>query len=314
MRALLLLALLLPSTALAAFDGVLLTTSPTYPRPNEQVTITASAIGVGANQFYVWEEDGVRVQSGVNAKEYVAVAPEAGESKTVSVSVVAGGRTVASGTTVLAPAEVRIEWEGTGARPPFYTGRPLFTAHGTMRATTITNFVLPSGTRVPQSQILYTWSVDGVRDDTQSGFGRTTVVVEPPFYDRPFSVSVVASTRDETLSATDVVLGTPRGADLVVYETTPLGGLLDHRAIDRRIFPFTESEVSFIAFPLHTLPENGTYAWTLNGEAVELDTGNPRLAVFKKVAQGAGEFEVGVAYNGLSGFLDEVGTAFLLSF
>jgi hypothetical protein len=307
---------LLPLTSYAAgFNGILLSTNPENPAPGSRVQITASVLG-GTNYAndLVWTVDGMTATEGVGTNALTITTPTLGNAVEVIATAVDAGTIVASGTLVIRPSEVTIEWEGDGATIPFSHVRPLLTGHGSIKAQAIATLITSRGTRVADKDVLYVWKVNGKIVSGSSGYGRNTLSAAPTFFNDRFFVSVSAQSRDTSLKAESSVVIFPHPAQVVVYETSPLGGLLDTNAITG-VYPFEHDEVSFMAFPLNTSnDEQHDLAWSINKEPVQTDSGDSRRVVFKKTAAGHGQYTVGVTYSSTNNFLDRAVQSFLLNF
>ena len=312
---LLLLAIAPFASNAAGFNGILLSASPENPAPGSRVEISASLIGgSGYANDLVWTVDGRAVTEGVGNNVLTITAPKLGGSVEVIATAVDSGRIVASGTLTIRPSEVTIEWEGDGMTTLVPQTRPLLTGHGSVRALAISSLVTASGARVPDRDVLYTWKVNGKIQAGASAYGKNTITASPTFFSDRFVLSVSAKSRDGALEAESGMVVTPRPAQVVIYETSPLGGLDDANAIVG-VYPFTEDEVSFMALPLNiSRKEQFDLAWSLNGQPVQTDTGDTRLAVFKKTASGHGQYTVGVTYKSVNNFLDRAVHSFLLNF
>jgi hypothetical protein len=309
--ALIALVLLTPSIALGVSRDVALTVSPENPEPGQAVRVTATTIGSDSRDtIFTWLVDDEIVKEGIGATTLDTTAPAIGVSK--SIRVVTNG-TERARPLILRPARVSLEWEALSERPPFYTGRPMVGGQGSVRVAAFAEILGPNGTLVPASDIRYTWRQRGQPLTALSGYGRDSVTLTTSFFSEPFTVSVEATTR-AGVRATKTIQINPASLDVVIYETSPLAGVLDNRAIVD-VFNFTANEVAFIAYPLNaSRPESLTYTWQLNGSPVTLNTDDPRRAVFKKTGEGTGAFEVGVTLENPNSFLDLARRTFLLQF
>lgn len=299
----------------AAYSGLEVSTNPTIPRPGEEVTLTAQYIGEDPGRYlFVWIVDDDERLRGVGNNSLTLTAPRLGESLEVVVSVEDQGTVLGSRRIVLRPAELTIEWEGNGARAPFAPNRPLLSGHGSVRVHALANFTDASGRGIPEDDIYFSWEVNGTTQKGASGYGKKSTIVQAPFFTQPFTIRVTGVTRDKRLSGADQVTIRPRSPEFVVYQTSPLSGLSDSRAIVDS-FNFQTTEVSFVAFPLHVetlLP--GQLTWLLNGAPVASGSGDQRTVTFRKAAEGSGEFEVGVEYRDALSFLNRFARSFLVYF
>ena len=311
MKYLVLLALLLPAVSFAASPDVLLSVNPEYPAPRTPVTVTAQVVGGGGSgALYTWLINDEVVARAVDQTALTLTAPELGDRTRVRLLINDEER---SRELVIESGRVTIEWEGISERPPFYTGRSLLGGQGVARAQSIAELVRPDGTRVPESDIRYTWRIDGSVLRSESGIGRDRVFVRPPFYDNPFTLSVTAEGRGGQRAESSVQV-VPVPLDVVLYETSPLGGVWDESSL-RDVVPFTESELSVRAYPLSASDSPRLeYSWHLNNEQVPSVTGDKRAIVFKKTGSGRGLYDVSLEISSASSFLDKVGAAFQLQF
>lgn len=306
------LSLALPLVAFAApLEGVLITTKPENPGPGAAVTVTATLLdGDKSGAVYSWLVDNELVYEAVGAHTFVVEAPALGKSRSVRVLV---NGVEQNDPLILEPAQVTIEWEAAApVPPPFYIGRPLVAAQGQVRAHAVTELIRPNGTRVPSSEIKYTWRINGTALARNSGFGAESITTKPPFYDNPFILSVIAESRDGLRAESGAVIR-PAAPDIVVYEVTPLGGLLNHKAIGNA-YPFATDEVTFIAYPLNVSSPALDYEWSLNGATITNNSSDPRTAIFKKTGAGTGSHNIGVSFSNQSAFLDQLRYSFLLHF
>jgi len=174
--------------------------------------------------------------------------------------------------------------------------------------------VRANGAAVGSADILYTWRINGTPQSRQSGYGKDTITVEPPFYNDAFTLSVTATSRDQSLHAAQGVSVAPQAPEFVIYELSPLAGLRDQRAV-MGSYQFVTDEVAFKAYPLRVAdPASVQAQWTLNGTPVQLDTGDQYLGVFRKTGGGSGSYTVGVSLSNAANFLERAAASFLLTF
>ncbi|MBU6310731.1 hypothetical protein KGO06_02225 [Patescibacteria group bacterium] len=297
--------LLLFAQPVCAAD-LLLSTSPTAPRPGERVTVSAKIPGDSSSTLFSWIQDGIEIARGYGQTSVEITMPALG--KEVEIAVTANGEELVS-PLVLRPQRVTIEWEGFSTRPLMYDGRPIFTAQGEVRFQAIAELITPRGERIIPDDIKYTWSVDG-GTRKESGYGRTTITVRPPFYNRPFTVSLRAETRSG-LIARDEVTVQAKLPSVAIYELSPLRGVLTQRAITANT-TLSQSEVTFVAYTVGS-PREREYQWTLNNEPVVVAGDDPRIVTFRKTGAGVGIYQVG--FNAKSGApFDTFSSSFLLNF
>lgn len=307
------LALLLsaPCMAFAApVINVQLTTAPQNPEPESQIEVRATALGFDpTGSVFTWIVDDEQVAEGRGLTTLTTDTPKLGETRTVRLVVNGDERATPL---VLKPARVTVEWEANTSRPPLYSGRPLLGGQGSIRAVAVPELVTSSGARIPAGQIRFTWKQNGNILSKQSGYGATSVTVSPPFYNRPFTLSVEAEAGGLRAEHTVGIQAVP--VDSVIYRTTPLMGELDYTAVTSD-YEFTEQEVTFMAHPLHASQSDTLiYQWKLNNQPITVEGGDPRVAVFRKTGNGTGAYAVTIEMTNPASFLDRVVQSFLLHF
>lgn len=285
---------------------LLLSASPEAPRPAETVTVSATVRGNPEAQLFSWTIDDTEVARGYGVTKLEVVMPDLGDSVTVRVAI--NDEELAS-SIVLRPQRVTIEWEGDSLRPPTYSGRPTFTAQGIVRLYAIAEVINPRGERIVENDIRYVWSVNGGRL-RESGYGQSSITITPPFFNRPFTVSVRAESRSGLVGRDEIELQAQKPR-VTVYELSPLLGILSQKTVSETA-TFSQPEVTFIAYPSTTAAGYG-YTWSLNSETVEVAGDDPRIITFRKTGEGAGIYQIGFrAESGLP--FDTFVTSFLLNF
>lgn len=304
--------LMLPLNAGA--NGILLTTAPEFPQAGESVTVTAAPIGDNpAFILFTWRVDGTEVARGYGVSRIVTNAPSLGDSSLVEVTAAIGDALIGTNTIDITPARVTLEWESNGILPPAYDGRPLLGAHGLVRLVAVSEFI-QNNVRLSTEDLVYVWNINGTARTTASGYGRSVLITEPPFFNNPFSVEVRVFTRDKKLQARATTTIRPVSPQVLVYETLPLSGGRWWSAVTDR-YPFSTSEVSFSAYPTYASPEVArAVTWSLGSDHVTLEGADPRNMVFKKTGIGTGTYTVRAAFENPFKFLEYGAHTFLLQF
>lgn len=298
-----------------AFSGLEVTTSPEIPRPGAPVTLRAKYLGTESGRLqFTWLVNGKTYLDAVGGDTITLDAPPAGESTDIEVTVSDRDSIVESVRTAVRPGGVTLEWQGDGGTTPFGGTRPLFTGHGSVRILALPEVFRTKGRSVPLEELYFSWDLNGVKNLKNTGFGKQSFVTQPPFFNRPFRVGVTVETQDGALRARDEVLLQPVPASTVLYHTTPLTGVEDRNAITGS-YPFTSTEASFIAYPLHAPASIASlFTWKLNGTPIEAAAGDPRIVTFRKTGDGVGRFPVEVQYQDPKEFLNAGVARFLLQF
>ncbi len=311
--------LIAPSFAAAAllpsFGSVLeIGVSPEHPVPGNTVTLTVSdpAQETGTTA-YMWLVNGATVDQGVDHTSISITAGTLGAAQTIRVVAIENGVPRGDAVAIIRPASVDIVWEGVTYTPPLYIGRPLPSGQSTVRIMAIPHLTT-NGNEVSANSLVYSWKIDGVYTQKQSGYGKSSITMTPPRFATAFNVSVVAGTRDGTIVAENSVRIEPQTPSVIIYENAPLLGMRFDRALTG-LFPFVDEEVSFIAYPMFASDLNDvSFTWNLDTIPFAVDPLKPRAATFRKVGGGSGTHAVSVSFESAKKFLEHADASFQLTF
>lgn len=306
--------LLIPYFSLAAFSGLVLSQTPEVPTPGTDVRVTATVIDRDVSQMaFTWTVDGEVVLDAVGQTSLTVVAPQPGDERVVSVEARDAQGVYATESLRIAPAALYLEWEGRSSAPPFYIGKRLVGPMATVVVSAVPNFVYASGSRAETRDIFFDWRVNG-EQRIKPTLGRSSASFDLPLFNRPFLIEVTASTRDGRLSGKERVAIIPTNPKIVVYETSPLGGLLDRSAVVGTL-PFREAEVTLTAFPLYGERRDLlSFAWSLNRSPIETVEGASHTVTFRKTGEGEGRYSVETSYENPLRFVERATHSFLLQF
>ncbi len=287
---------------------------PQYPKPGDTVTLTVGGYGGSADAAtYIWSVGSDVVLQGVGAKTFTLTAGALGDTQIVTVLATDNGIPKAAAQATIRPADIDIVWEGKTAAPPLYMGRPLPNGGSTITLLAVPHIV-SGGKEIAPDSLIYNWQEGGAPLGNVSGYGKSSVKVTPPRFGDSFIVSVRAQTKDGTLAAEGSAIIQPQNPSVVVYENAPLLGVRFEKSASGA-FVFTEEEVSFRAFPLFVeSPAALLYQWALDGEAFDVDPGNPRDVTFRKVGSGSGAHSVTFSFSSPTSFLEHAESSFTLTF
>ncbi|OGG43673.1 hypothetical protein A2841_03715 [Candidatus Kaiserbacteria bacterium RIFCSPHIGHO2_01_FULL_48_10] len=286
---------------------------PEHPKTGEVVTITVHDPSATGETAYIWTINGSGVEQGVGRTTITTTAGAIGSAQTIAVQAIEMGETKGQAVTVIVPAEVDIVWEGRTKTPPFYAGLPLTTGMSQISAVAVP-YMIRSGSRISSNNILYTWSIDGNKLSSQSGYGKSSVTITPPRFAQAFQLSVRAETSDGAVVAEKSRTIQPVSPAIALYERTPLAGIIFTKEIGT-VFPLAEGEATLVAFPLFASTAGIlSYEWQLDGKSFELDPEAPESATFKKSGSGSATHTVTFSFDDASKFLEHAERSFRLVF
>ena len=259
------LLLLVPASAGAqvptGVTGISITLNPTRPRPYDTVTISVAStlINLPASLITI-TVDGVEVGEGDRTATIRMGGP--GTSRTIRATAEFDGQTYTA-QRVITPAEVALIMEADSTAHPFYDGAKLVPSKGGVRFVAVPDFRTAPGTRIPASELVYTWKLGDKTLSEQSGIGRSVLVATAPVRYRDAEVSVTVATRSGSLTAQDSVTVSPIDPFVRIYRDDPLSGTWFTRALSGT-FALPGAEETFTAVP-YFFAKQPSFEWVLNG-------------------------------------------------
>lgn len=261
---------------LTGTSALTISANPTYPGPNSVVQLTAESPLLDLQESDVeWSVNGVSAGSGQSIKLMLG---SFGKETDVSVSV--SGPSGNDETSItLVPTSIDLLWEADSYVPPFYKGRAMPGSGSMIRVLAIPHFVNANGTGMPSSDINFTWKVNGAVDEAQSGVGESSAIFPAAILYGSDVIDVVAQASDGSLSGEASVTVPTQAPQLVLYEDSPLFGVMYHEAVSQSSTA-SESETSFAAVPYFADATSANdpslaYQWTVNGSSVAADPQDP---------------------------------------
>lgn len=241
--------------------------NPPIVRPNRAYTATVQSFNTNlSGASIVWSIDGKVVLSGTGKVTYEGIAPLSGQTNVLSVTAVTleGARFQRSLT--LKPGEIDLIWYSDGITPPFYKGKASFPYQGNITFVAVPHMFTANGTRIDPSTLLYTWSKNSSVLGSDSGYAKQTLTLAGSPIQRPFTVKVVVTSSDQTIRGEAVIEIEATQPEILVYEESPLYGVLYNQAVTSR-YSLTSSEVTYKIIPFsfskpRISPIN--YTWSLN--------------------------------------------------
>lgn len=266
---------------LAAFGTSLaIEFAPRYPAQNEPVHLTLRAQGIDLSRStVVWRAGGKIIAQGAGVDSTDVVSGALGSETAVSAEVTSADGASYSARAIIAPSEVDLLVGSNSYTPPFYRGRALPSAVADIVVAARSSLVRVSGSVIPDSDIIYTWRVDGEVLGSASGRGRSSLVIPITHLFGAGAVEVTAVSSDGTRSVGASVALPLVEPVLVLYQDHPLYGILYQNALgpSARI---SETEMGFAATPYFaraTSPNDPalSYEWTVNDTRVAPNVSSP---------------------------------------
>lgn len=299
-RTLLLLAissLCISAVAVAQTNDVtsplVITLNPEYPAPNSQATARVGSIAFNLNSATIaWLHNGDLVESGVGKTTHTFTAGAPGNRLIVTAVAQTPDGTIYENSVEINPASVDLVWESRSSSMPFYKGKSLYPRFGDLKIIALPEALDPDGIQYPASELMYVWSKDDEVLGKDSGYGRSSLVVTDPLYRTPVSIGVLVSTREGVPLASNTIDVDIFDPLVVLYEDSPLYGILFNRAVQD--FNLTGTEVNLQAYPLFmaSTRRNLEYQWSIN--AIPVNDFKGPLITFRNVEAQGGRASVGL--------------------
>lgn len=242
-------------------NGLSIEVSPEYPRPYEEtvVTVTSTLIHLPTSEVTI-SVDGKVVEKGRTS--VVIKTGAGGKSMQLRASAVSPEGTYTATRTII-PAEVALIVEPLSTTHPFYDGAPLVPSSGRLRIVALADLRTPSGARVSNENISYTWRVGDKLLESESGFGRNVLqATAPPRY-RDAKISVTAETKDRGVNAFAQTTVSPVDPVMRLYRKDALGGTDFSSALFETLTARNKEEtITAVPYFFATAP---SLSWSLNG-------------------------------------------------
>ncbi len=190
---------------------VSITAIPENPGPLEPVFLELKSYSADLNQVnVVWRYNGTIVSSGIGKTKFNTLAPKANTSVLLTATISGSGVTSTTAAINLRTASIDLLWEAVDSyTPPFYKGKALFLANGTLRVTAIP-------TRSAPKNISFLWSRNGSVDSDLSGYNKDSIIFENDILKKEERISVEA--QGGFFGGSNTLSLSPSKPQLVVYQ------------------------------------------------------------------------------------------------
>lgn len=262
-------------TSMAQISGIELVVSPENPKPNQDISITASNYSINIDSATIrWYVDDVLKKEGVGAKTFNIRTGKSGDTVNIRVEIFTNDGRDFEQSVNINPAEIVLIIEAGSYVPPLYKGRAYFGNQGIAKIIAIPDIV-QNNIKLDAKKLNYRWTMNGIVLGSQSGFGKNTVVIEGSVPIRDITVDLdVIDTSGKTV-ATESTFINPSSSKIVFYEDSSLYGVLYNKAISTNYSIGNKEEVKIVAKPyffdfsgINT--NESKYRWSVNGKTVNL--------------------------------------------
>ncbi len=250
-------------------DQISIEQIPKIPKANEFVSIRIVSYLNDLNKAKItWTQDGEVLLSSTGATTNTVQAPASGKTSVVTITIQKENGGITTKRITLSPADVDLIYEAQTYAHPFYKGKRMFTSESLVQITAIPNFVSSNGTQITDTNLVYTWSVNGTVQQTSSGYGKNTLLLKGTLIERPMNITVEVSAVNSPLQATQSLTLRSTQPEVLIYENNPVLGVIYEQAINVP-YVLDRFQVDFEAIPyffdVFTKDDaNLTYEWFIN--------------------------------------------------
>jgi len=291
--------------------------SPEFPKPGQEVRITVESFSIDLNQATIsWFVDKTLRRQGAATKEFTFTVGPLGSESTIDVTAGTGDGVTVGERIVFRPTNVDLLWQAQSFVPPFYSGKALPTASGSITVEAVPNFVI-SGKRLSPDTLIYTWKYNEKVAQSASGKGKRSLTITDLKPERTSIVDVEIASPDRSLVGTERLVLPLAKPKVIVYEDYPLLGTLFNRSV-RDSFFLAVNETRFIAYPyfMSLRSRNDTnleYLWHIDQSEVALGE-DPSSITVSHEGDGEGNARVTVSIQNLRNIFQQAEKSFTVQF
>lgn len=298
-------------------ESVTINITPNFPKENDTVTAKVESASTDLNRATIsWYVNGKRLIEGLGETSATFQVGASGKATSVAIIIFADtGEKIEKDLSII-PSEVDLVYESKAYTQPFYRGRTLLPVSAPVTITAIPHLKTSSGATISSKNLIYKWS-DGTKVlGSLSGAGKNSVTIDGPEVYRTKNISVEVSSLDSTRQAQGSVVITPRDQKVLLYEASPLQGVLFDRPL-LQAFQLAEDELTLLAVPFffsaNTRAGSGVrFTWRINDGKAEPSPDDQGLITLRP--DGEGVAKISVALKGIAAYLEQAETETTLQF
>jgi len=264
------------TTALAVSpSSILVEIIPNNPAPNEEVRLNLSSYVSNLNTVTIeWFINGKKVNSGIGVKTLSTTAGEEGSKTTIIAKIMLPDGEI-NKQIVLAPSAMTLLWQANDSyTPPFYKGKAFPTIESEIKVVAMPESKGTGGTSNSKN-LAYEWQRNYENELSASGYGKNYFTFVSDYFDNSNTISVSASSIDQSYSSRAETTITTVSPKLVFYPSNKDLGIAWWQAITDG-YKVTGEEV-VVAAPYFISPADINipllnWNWSINGNRVGITT------------------------------------------
>jgi hypothetical protein len=288
---------------LAGIDPITVTLTPDLPGPLSNVTAEVTSTVFDPNRASItWALDG-RLVPEAKEKMFGFTMGKMGSRRVLEVTArTPEGQTYTKRLEVR-PAVVDLIWEARSSYvPAFYKGKALAGPGSPLTLTAIPDLRTSVGTRIPASELTYTWEQNGRVVNGVSGRGKNSITLPGPEVFADFEIVLTVTSLDGSAGARTFLTVPATLSRLMLYESHPTLGIRLERSLRTEFISSGELEASAQPYFVDTPNAGSTgarYTWNINGEEVQNPSRDKSFVILRPTGAG-GQAVVNVTVENLS--------------
>lgn len=268
------------NSAVAQFDDafvsadIILSLSPAYPGPREQVSVSAQTYSFDVNTVSLsWYVNGKLVKSGKGATDITVTTGAIGTPTTINITASQPTTHYEKSLTIW-PSELDVMWHANTYTPVGYRGKALPVRGSTVTLVALPSFAAGRGPIDPKT-LLYEWRVDDTLQKTPSGKGKNILLLPvTKSKNVPPDISVRVYNEDKSITKEKHITLSVREPELLFYEIHPLQGPLYQQALGNLFRVTSGGETRILAEPYYSSgnPSFLNFQWNVDNVNLLPDT------------------------------------------
>lgn len=275
-----------------SISSISLISYPSSPRAGESVTITIFSDSLNLDSAKInWYIDGT-LKTGVGSKSITIKNKSGGEATNVKALIETTDGIKKEAEKIINSAEVDLIVEPISYTMPFYKGKPVFLAEGTVKIVAMPDIII-DGERVSSKNLNFKWSKGGTILGSNSGKGKDSIVITSTIPVRDINIGVEVSDSSGNVLTSNSKTISKDTPSVLFYEKSSLLGILYNKAIADTYNLGTKEEMTVVAKPLsfsfsQDTSNDANYVWYVNGNKISNNTTNPNEIILKQTGSNSG--------------------------
>ncbi len=292
--------------------------SPANPEPGQQMTFLLQNTSIDVNRSKItWQLNGQDQKVGIGLKNYYLIAAEAGKTQKITAVVdTKDGQSFTSSINIV-PASVDLTYESITYTPPFYRGKSLSSNQSDLVFVAFPELYDETGRKYNTSELQFQWLINDTVAGEGSGVGKNYLYYTNQIPPRDTSISVTVTAPNQKISATKSIEIIKVLPQVILYENSPIYGLMLNKAINRPV-QLQSDEFSLVAFPYHfsvgyPTVSNLKYSWLVNNKAASTQEIS-NIFNLRQESKGSGTAKIGIKIQNQSRFFQSAEGASTINF